>query len=547
MPKNLTVPISLTGNISSRPRSTYTGLMKKLIFGLCLVASLSAEAKLLQIIHTNDLHSYFKGYKDGHGGYAKLKVKIDELRADAIERGIEVLQLDGGDFGEGTSFFMSREGSASVEALGMLGTDISVIGNHDHMLGGKTLSDQIKKANVKTKFVSANLVPTPEMNLNGVVTPTVDISKAGISIRVIGLSTAEAHFQYPLLPGFILPAVPVGTALADEARKQGKELIIALTHIGQKADKDLAKKSSEIDLIVGGHSHTRLEEVVYVKNKKNKNVPIVQAGAHGLVVGSLLIDVKDNGELEVISYKLHEILPPMPEDQQMVEFVAEAAHDRNQYFGGRWEEIIGYTSIPLSGYNNGVNPTRASCWGEHMAKMSQEASGADLSIHLAQFEGLALEPGQISFGDMIENFPHFRNYGDPGWEISTVKVSGKALKVILKAVINFKEMGVNFYGMHYRVFKIPSFIPFIGSKEYAFGLRVNGKKIDNKAQYTVAFPSEIGHALKLSLPQAARKLIPELKNSGHYYWHVMEDYIKENSPIQCLNEKQAPILAPDLD
>lgn len=521
--------------------------MKNLIFCLCLIGSFTAEAKLLQIIHTNDLHSYFKGYKDGRGGYAKLKVKISELRADAKNRGIEVLQLDGGDFGEGTSFFMSKEGSASVEALGMLGTEISVIGNHDHMLGGKILSDQIKKANVSTKFLSANLVQTPEMNLSGVVTPYADIKKAGIAIRVIGLSTAEAHFQYPLLPGFILPAVPVGVSLSDEARKAGKELVIALTHIGKKSDIDLAKKSTEIDLIVGGHSHSRLEEVLYVKNKKNKDVPIVQAGAHGLVVGSLLIDVKEDGSLEVINYKLHEILPPMEEDQQMVEFVTEAAHDRNQYFGGRWEEIIGETLIPLSGYKNGINPTTASCWGEHMAKMSQEASQADLAIHLAQFEGLGLAPGQITFGDMIENFPHFRNYGDPGWEISTVSVSGKALKIILKAVINLKEMGVNFYGMHYRVFKIPNFIPFIGSKEYAYGLRVNGKKIDNKARYTVAFPSEIGHALKLTLPKAAQKVIPELKNTGHYYWHVMEDYIKENSPIQCLNQKLVPILAPDLD
>jgi 2',3'-cyclic-nucleotide 2'-phosphodiesterase (5'-nucleotidase family) len=521
--------------------------MKNLIFGLCLITSFSAQAKLLQIIHTNDLHSYFKGYKDGYGGYAKLKVKIDELRADASERGIEVLQLDGGDFGEGTSFFMSQEGVASVEALGMLGTDISVIGNHDHMLGGRVLSDQIKKANIATKFVSANLVATPEMNLNGVVTPYADITKAGTSIRVIGLSTAEAHFQYPLLPGFILPAVPVGAALADEAKKKGKELVIALTHIGLKSDKDLAKKSSGIDLIVGGHSHTRLEEVIYEKNKNNKNVPIVQAGAHGLVVGSLLVDIKENGELEVVEYKLHEILPAMKEDQQMVEFVAVAAEDRNQYFGGRWDEIIGQTLIPLSGYRRGSNPTAASCWGEHMAKMSQEASKADLALHLAQFDGMALEPGQITYGDMIENFPHFRNYGDPGWEISTINVSGKALKVILKAVINLKDMGVNFYGMNYRVFKIPSFIPFIGSKQYAYGLRVNGKKINNKEMYTLAFPSEIGHALKMSLPAVAQKVIPELKNTGHYYWHVMEDYIKNNSPIQCLNTKHAPILTPDVD
>jgi 2',3'-cyclic-nucleotide 2'-phosphodiesterase (5'-nucleotidase family) len=521
--------------------------MRILILTSILLLSFTSHARLLQIIHTNDLHSYFKGYKDGRGGYAKLKVKISELRNEAQNKGIEVLQLDGGDFGEGTSFFLTKEGSASVEALGMLGTDIAVIGNHDHMLGGKILGEQIRKANVQTKFLSANLAQAPEMNISQLVTPFADINKAGISIRVIGLSTAEPHFQYPLLPGFILPAVPVGVTYSDQARKQGKELIIALTHIGKSQDVELAKKSNEIDLIVGGHSHSRLEEVLYVKNKKNKDIPIVQAGSHGLVVGSLLIDVKDDGGPEVINYKLHEILPGMEEEEAMVNFVAEAAADRNQYFGGRWDEVIGHTLIPFSGYQNGINLTGESCWGEHMAKMSQEATGASLAIHLAQFEGLALEPGIVTFGDIIENFPHFRNYGDPGWEISTITVSGKALKIILKAVINLKHLGVNFYGVNYRLFKIPSFIPFIGSKQYAFGLRVNGQKIQNKARYTVAFPSEVGHAIKLSIPPVANRVMPDLKSSGHYYWDVMESYVRANSPISCLDTKFAPILGPDED
>lgn len=517
-----------------------------LFFGLLL--SLSSEAKLLHIIHTNDLHSYFKGYKDGRGGYAKLKVKIEELRNESTKNGIEVLQLDAGDFGEGTSFFLSKEGSASVEALGMLGTEISVIGNHDHMLGGNILGNQIRKANVKTKFLSANIVPTPEMNLSKVVFPFADIEKAGTPIRVIGLSTAEAHFQYPLLPGFILPAAIVGTEQANIARKAGKKLIIALTHIGQSSDVELAKKSSEIDLIVGGHSHDRIEEVLYVKNKKGKNVPIVQAGAHGLVVGSLMLDLKDDGSFEVVNYKLHEILAPMAEDQTMADFVADAAEDRNQYFGGRWDEIIGETLIPLTGYKNGVNLTGESCWGEHMAKMSQEATNADLAIHLAQFEGQALDPGSISFGDMIENFPHFRNYGDPGWQIATINVSGKVLKVLLKGIINLKHLGVNFHGVNYRKFTIPAFIPYLGGKQYAFALRVKGKRIDNNAKYTIAFPSEVGHALKLSLPEVTKKVFPDLKNTEYYYWEIMEDYIKKNSPISCIDKRnEVKLLTPDMD
>jgi 2',3'-cyclic-nucleotide 2'-phosphodiesterase (5'-nucleotidase family) len=513
--------------------------MKKishLLLFFCLSYAYSAQAKLLHIIHTNDLHSYFKGYRDGRGGYARLKTKIEELRLHSLNQGIEVLQLDGGDFGEGTSFFLADEGAASLKALGMMGVDVAVIGNHDHMLGGKILSQQIKRAGVPTKFISANLVQTREMELGDLVTPFVDVEKNGIAIRIIGLSTAEPHFQYPLLPGLIAPPVPVGEAQANLARKSGKELIIALTHIGLATDEKLARGSSEIDLIVGGHSHTRLDEVVWVKNKKNKLVPIVQAGSHGLVVGSLLIDVKGPGELEILDYQLHRIRQELvAEDEQMANFVMAAAEDRNQYFGGRWAEIIGETLIPLAGYKNGGAVLKESCWGQHMARMTRDSVAADIGIHLAHFEGILLEPGPVTFGDMIDNYPHFSNYGDQGWEISTVKLKGYVLKTLLRAIVNVKhQMGVNFHGVTYRSILLPKILPYIGGRNWAYKMRVNGQKIYNQQDYVIAFPTEVAHALRLTLPAVTQKLFPSLDNSGKYYWPIMEEYIRENSPIQCL-------------
>lgn len=521
--------------------------MKKLALLLMFIISLSSEARLLQIIHTNDLHSYFLGYEDGRGGYARVKTKIDEIRSEANDQGIDVLQLDAGDFGDGTSFFLSQGGVNSIKALEMLGAEFSVIGNHDDLLGGKTLGDQIRAANVKTKFLSANLISTPDMNLKNIIFPYADIEKAGTSIRVIGLSTAELQFQYPLLPGIVLPPVIVANQEASIARKAKKKLIIALSHLGLNADADLAKKSYDIDLIVGGHSHDRLEEIRYEKNKLNKSIPIVQAGAHGLVVGSILLDIADDGKIHVVKYKLHEITSQIEEDPEMARYVEDAVYYRNQSFDGRWDEVIGQTAIPLSGYINGAENNKATCWGAHMAKMSQEATNSDLALHVAQFEGQAVAPGDITVGNLIENFPHIRKYGDRGWEISTITVSGKALKVILKGLINLKTYGINFYGVDYKVFKIPSFIPYLGNKEWAFGLRVKGQKINNSANYKISFPSEVGLALKQTLGDSVKKVMPDLKNTGIFYWDVMESYIKANSPIKCLNEKRASILKYDED
>lgn len=506
-----------------------------LFLSLFLIFPLHSQARLLQIIHTNDLHSYFEGYKDGRGGYARLKNKIDELRQEAASKGIEVLQLDGGDFGEGTAFFLTDRGANSIKALGVLGVDAAVLGNHDHMMGGMILGEQIRRANVKTKMISANLVATPQMNLGNLIKPHFDIEKAGIPLRVIGLSTAEAHYQYPLLPGFMRPPVAVGDKAATEARLAGKKLVIALTHLGQSMDIELARESSDIDLIIGGHSHTRMDEVMWIKNKKNRSVPIVQASAHGLVVGTLLLDIDEQGVMKVVNYQLHDIKSPMSEDPVMASLVAKAVAERNVYFNNRWDEVIGETLIPLSGVKNAKQEIRDSCWGEHMAKMSKDAAPADMGIHLASFQGTYVYPGPVTLGNMVDNYPHFRKYGDYGWEISTISVSGKTLKTLLRAFINVKsKLGINFHGVRYNQIILPKANAAIGGRIWAFNFKINGNRISDSKRYSIAFPAEIAYAVKLSIPFATQKLFPDLTNSGKFYWDVMEAYIREKSPIKCL-------------
>jgi 5'-nucleotidase / UDP-sugar diphosphatase len=468
-----------------------------------------------------------------------LKTKIDELKRKSAAQGIETLHLDGGDFGEGTSFFLVDEGRASLKALDLLGTEISVIGNHDHMMGGQVLADQIRGSKAKTKFISANLVATPNMNLQNLVTPFVDVEKAGIKIRVIGLSTAEAHFQYTLLPGFILPPIPVGLAHSSLARNSGRELVIALTHIGLNSDLRLARESSEIDLIVGGHSHTRLEQVRFQRNKKGRDIPIVQAGAHGLVVGELLIDVKEDGNVEVLSYQLHEIEKDLTSHQLMEKLVAEAVEKRNDYFNGRWDEVIGVSEIPLPGYALGKNTLQASCWGEHMARMTSMYTNSDIGIYLSAFAGQRVEPGPITYGDMIENFPHFRSYHDQGWEISTIRVNGKILKSLIRAMINVDNLfGINFYGVTYREISLPRMIPWLGGRKWATSLRSQGQSIQNKKHYTISFPTEVAFALRESLPKTTQRLFPSLQETGEFYWDITERYIRENSPLRCLPQSR---------
>ena len=128
--------------------------MKKLLILLSfLLISQAALAKKFMIIHTNDLHSYFDGLSEQIGSYARVKTIIDQLKAEANDKNLKYLVMDGGDFGEGNSFFLSNDGVDSLKLLEMIGVEYAVIGNHDHMQGGKMLSTQITKANSKIKFL----------------------------------------------------------------------------------------------------------------------------------------------------------------------------------------------------------------------------------------------------------------------------------------------------------------------------------------------------------------------------------------------------------
>lgn len=484
-------------------------LINRVLLSLSLVSFATvSHARLLQIIHTNDLHSYFTGYYNGNGSYPRVMTKIKELRDEARSKGIEVLQLDAGDWGEGTSFFLANSGADSLRALEMLGTDVATIGNHDHLLGLQSLLDQINRADVRTKFAVANIktgvVLGPKIN------PYVDIERGGIPIRIIGLTTPESYFQYTVAPGKVSDPTPVADAEAKKAKAAGKQLVIALTHLGVYQDKMVVDGTSDVDVVVGGHTHTKLSEISWETNRDGKKIPIVQAWAHGLAVGSLLLDVKDGGGVEVKDYTLHEITSPIAPDPEMAAFIDRASTNRNMNLTYPADEVIGQTKVPMTGYLNGRPVYKSSCWGWHMATAARKAVGAAVGVHVASFEGKYKPAGPITYSDLADNWPHLRKFGDQGWEIATVYMSGLKLRTFMY-FISRRVGGITFSGLGYK-----DIDP------------------DEKGTYRIAIPAEAALAIKTSFP-GYQQYLAGLKYTGKYYWPVMVDYIKKNSPISCSN------------
>lgn len=494
-------------------------------------------AKIIQILHTNDLHSYFEGTRGGIGGYAQLKTVVTKLKQEALEKGIPTLYLDGGDFGEGSSYYFSNQGVDSLRALDMLGVDVTVLGNHDFILGGPELKKQIIESGVKTKILSANLKGKILLGLKGRVPNHIDYEFEGKKVRIFGLTTNEIHYMYPLRPlARIASPHKIGMEEARKSKKDGIDFTIALTHIGLSKDIKLVEKSRSIDLVVGGHTHILLGKPELIKNLEGRNIPILQAGAHSGHIGSMLVDIKGGHEAELIDYKMIDISRTMPQEEQMQDFTKKAYSNRDRYFGRSWSEVIGHSKIPLTGNFNGQSTTSRSCWSQHIARLTRQTADAELGLQFDVFQGEQIQPGPITFGDMIDNFPHFRKWGDKGWKISRARVSGFLLRKILDLMANSEvSLQVTIDGLKTKNTTNKGLLPYNPKINKAHDAVLNGHEISNLKFYTIALPSEIPYGVFKLVHGITYAFLHEVETiEDSDYWVILENYIRKNSPLECL-------------
>ena len=264
--------------------------MKKLIFIFAAVAVYcTACTQDLVILHMNDTHSHVdperSGEFKGKGGVIEQAAYIDEVRAEKGKR--NVLLLHGGDFSQGTSYFSELKGDVEVDVINAMGYDAVTIGNHEFDNGVEEIARRVK--NLKPAVVCANY-DFAGTALEGLTQPYTIVKKAGKKIGIIGLLTdvsdvvvasiaAQLHFNDP---------VAVTNQYAEYLKNEkGCDLVIALSHLGYREDCELAAFTKNVDIIVGGHSHTHLEDLVTVKDLDGKDVVIVQDWHWGLTVGRL--------------------------------------------------------------------------------------------------------------------------------------------------------------------------------------------------------------------------------------------------------------------
>lgn len=513
-------------------------LFSALIFGaLIQVTPTAANAKLIQILHTNDTHSYLDNttHDPSRGGSARLKSLMDFYKDKMAEEGVKTITMDAGDFTEGNFYYMADQGRKVFEVHNEMGYDIGAIGNHDYLMGSRELDKILGEIDFKMSFVAANLQMNYDLkNIRAKIKPYKELEIDGIKIGVLGLTTNEIFYKWRFEGGLITNPYKAAQRYEEVLKNRKNDFIIALTHIGALKDIKLAEKTKYIDLIVGGHSHTALFKPSYGINKNKRAVPIVQAGMHTEYLGRLVIDLEKGKPLKVVHY---ELVPVKYEavDQKIQSMVEEADNDLDNTYGKEWlNEKVGFSDLKLN------DPNGSRKWAYFITDSMKEKSNADIAIHTPSMNGEDYPVGDVSRRDLFNSIPRVFDLTEKfGWTIYTTKIKGIWLRLVFEALTHFGQP-LTFSGIK------------MDFKKTEFGIKikhllVNGKTINPYKYYTVAFTEGIVRGAQGVSPYTL-SILRNPKNTKHKIWNMLEEKVGQSMSklgISKISEENHLLIMPN--
>ncbi|MCH7409100.1 metallophosphatase [Belliella sp. DSM 111904] len=276
-------------------RGTLAGIGLGLSSSLWASESEFTHAKKLTILHTNDMHSRIEPFpNDGsrnanQGGMTKLASLINKVRKEEEN----ILLLDSGDFFQGTPYFNLYGGELELKLMSQMGYDASTLGNHEFDNGLEGIANQIEHA--KFDILCANY-DFSETILKDAFSPYKIFTKQGLKIGVFGLGiqlkglVSEKNYGNTKF----LDPVGVSNEMIQELKAKKCDLTICLSHLGYQSDLKLSDEVTGIDLILGGHTHTFLDEPIVKLDAHNHKTIINQVGTGALRLGKLDFEFSKN-------------------------------------------------------------------------------------------------------------------------------------------------------------------------------------------------------------------------------------------------------------
>ena len=457
-------------------------------------ASVVAAPGHVTILHTNDLHGHFLpepaewlDNRPAIGGFERLE---EELRAVRTARGdASTLTLDGGDLLTGTPLTDIEEdgamGTAMLRFLDLLQYDAWALGNHEFDKGLDNLARftanspiPVLSANVRTVDGAAPLLPKQESSH---IYKVNDVRVGVIGATTEGLAGLMNHKDFERLK-----LLDIQASVRDEIAKLDPvtDLIVVLSHVGVEGDAFLAREVPGIDLIVGGHSHTRMTTEQHVGQTW-----IVQAGSYGRDLGIVDLVVSHDAITE-FHYELRDLLPetaPLPPNPEV--------HRLAEGYQSRIDAIFGEV-IATAPALMGRSYHHESALGRWITDVLRETAGTDIGLYNGGGLRADIAPGPVPRRAIFECFP-FRN------EVMTFKFTGAELMDLLvrNAIAESDEKR--------------GFLPISGVR-YTWRVRngaaeivqayVGGQQVDLGRTYTIATNSYIAEQWEKNLGAQPRDL-----------------------------------------
>ena len=451
----------------------------------------------VSILYTGDvqghLSSFYYDSKKPVGGIAKRAIYFQDKRRHT---NMTWLTLDSGDAISGTPLSNSFQGYLDIQAMNRLKYDAMCLGVHEFDYGVDILKQRMQEA--EFPILSANIVYTDTGQ--PFATPYVILNRDGFRIAIIGLTTGEIASQLPASKFVGLTVKdPLETAKQLVPQLTGQaDIIIALTHLGIDEDIQLSSKLQDIDVIVGGKSHSELQ----VPMKVGRTL-IVHDGEFGRNVGLLKLSFQPTGADWENKY-FDSLLEPMAgkwvENSNYVEWLA----GYEAQLGERMSRLVGSSSQRFSNLKVFSSETEI---GNYVCDVLKETTGADVALLPAAFFHGDIPTGDVTIGEIYAALP-YDHYG------VVLTLSGSQLQEVLSAGAgNIGKPG----------FPQVSGVSFGIANSQAYDVTVNGQAVSQAGSYTLATTDYLASG---NLGYATLGTISTVRNTGYLIRDMVVDSLQ---------------------
>ncbi|WP_028746689.1 bifunctional metallophosphatase/5'-nucleotidase [Rhizobium mesoamericanum] len=407
-------------------------MTKSFQFGLLTASMLALSSGAafadyeLNILHINDFHSRIESInkfdstcsaeeeakKECIGGAARLKTAIDQRR-NALS-GKNVLLLNGGDNFQGSLFYTTYKGAAEAEVLNDMKFDVMTVGNHEFDDSEDGLATFLDK--VKFPVISANVLAGDGSKLGDRIKPSLVLDVGGQKIGIVGAVTNDTEeLSSPGPKVMIADDVQTITAAVEDLKKQGVNKIIALTHVGYPRDLAAIAKIPDVDVVVGGHSHSLLSNTdpkaegpypTMVGNPGGYKVPVVQAASYSKYLGDLVVTFDDNGVVKEAKGDPILIDSSFTPDPTLTARIAELAKPIEELR----KKVIGSSKAPIDGDRTVCRVKECSMGNLVADAMLDRGRSQGMTIAIQNGGGLraSIDAGDVTQGEVITVLP-FQN------------------------------------------------------------------------------------------------------------------------------------------